>query len=108
MTDDVKLAVLQQNITDMKVDIANLKTEGSSIMRDTVELNVKHNTLEARMVQHSARHEQNYKTLHKDLSDFKSDVLKRLDSMGGRDSVLKILFGAAATAIVIGIVEKVL
>lgn len=109
---DTKQAILEERIVRVVEDIKNLRLEQNVDTRNITELHVKHEQLEKRLVQHSARHESNYKdlqgefkSLKEDLSGFKGDVLKRLDSMGGRDSVLKFLFGGAIVAIITGLVK---
>jgi predicted nucleic acid-binding Zn-ribbon protein len=114
MEADVELAVLKQGQQALKESMKELRVEQLGMIKNSVELSVKHETLEKRLVQHSARHENNYeklqtefKGLKEDLSQFKGAILKRLDSMSGRDSVLKVLFGAAAMAVIGGLIKVV-
>lgn len=79
----------EQLVTDSKT----MKIEVASLSKSNTEIHVKHDMLEKRHLQHSLRHDNNYKELQENLSSFKGDVLSRLDSMGGRDSVLKVVFG---------------
>ena len=113
MKSETDLALLKEAISILKEDIKIVKREQASLAKNSIELHVNQEQLEKRLVQHSARHESNYKdlriafdSLKHDLEAFKGDVLKKLDQMTGRDSVLKFLFGGAVVAIVIGSLQK--
>lgn len=115
MDDHSKIVQLEEIVRSLKDSLCELKAEIATANKDSVELKVRSDQLERRLVQHNARHETNYKelcsefkSLKEELYNLKSDVISRLDSMSGRDSVLKFFFGAAATAIVLGIMNRFL
>jgi hypothetical protein len=69
--------------------------------------------LDKRLSKHSNEAKENYKELKDfftamkdEFSSFKGDVLRKLDNMAGRDSVLKIIFGAFAGGFIAYLVSK--
>lgn len=115
MSDHSEIIKLAQRSEFHDELIKEIRSEMAMISKDVTSQAVKGNEIERRLVQHSERHENNYKELKdefrrefhdikEDFSVFKGAVLKRLDSNSGRDAVIKFLLGAAVTAIIGGIV----
>ena len=112
MTEDAKYAVLESKLDRLSSDLQSISSEVRQLEKNGTALNVTCEQLEVRMVSHKREHHTNYKdlqgefkSLKDDLGVFKGDVLKRLDSMGGRDSVLKFLFGGGVVAIIVGLIK---
>lgn len=127
---DTSTEVLADRVDRLTDEVKSIRLEQGTNTRNSVELHVKNEQLEKRLVQHSARHETHYTELwsavsriQKELSEFQKELLTRIDDVavemkkdmngiksrqdrnGGRDSVLKFLFGGAIVAIITGLIK---
>jgi len=110
-----RMAVIESRLDGIEADHKELKQENQMLFGKAVSNDATLNHLEERITKHSKESKDNYnelkisfQSLKDDISEFKGEVLKRLDVNAGRDAVLKVIFGAFAGGIIMYVVKGML
>ena len=110
----VRISVMEKQVKALEKEQEKLEARTAANNNACIENAIKIGNLDERQTKHAARHDSNYDRLDKKVDDRFAqlsaaikDISEQINKMSGRDSVLKVLGGAFAGALIVWIVRSI-